>query len=288
MPQESFPQDESEPLLPESPEEMEKLRIKTECREFIESNKEKISDALLHLVKDYKFVLVGEGHFPEVEPIRQEIAKCLVELQKTGLTNIVLELDIRDQDIIDNLDYSDPNIKDVLKSKIKAPGWFDGNFDILIEAKRTGLKVQLIDCTYKELPGYPKTGHRGNTTLVNNSRDEKMFSNIKLKTHEDSKTLVFIGSRHVHKKIIEKNIKKNKEVKRLGTHLAEEYGDKEVASVRFVGRSMKFDNLVSARSKTPSPEDLYDKQNEPVILPDKGPIRGDETASAADYIITII
>lgn len=296
---ESFPEPEDISSLSESPEE---LRVKAECRDFIESHKEKISDGLARLIKDHKFVLVGERHSPEVDSIRQEIAQSLSELREQGLTNIALELNVDYQEMIDNFDYASPDIKDVLRSKIPWPGWQDGNFDVLIEAKRAGLKVQLIDCDYKKIPGYHE-----NLALWNNERDEKMFSNLESGISEDAKILVYIGSNHVHKKVIEKRTTgksedakdkhEKQEVKRLGTYLAEKYGDQDVASVRFVdfvisdqqaGGPLTFDALPGPKHKIPSPYELYAELNESVILPDAGPIKGDENHSAADYIITMV
>ncbi len=265
-----------------SVEEIERLRTEIECRYFIESNKKKIPDALIQLVKGCKFVLVGEGHLSEAEPIRQEVAKSLAELQKEGLTHVALEVDSNKQELVDSLDYSDPSIRNILKkSKLGLPGWFDGNFDILIEAKRLGLKVQLIDYSPEAVSQEKK-----DTALFQNLRDSRMFDMINSETNKESKILVFIGSRHVHKKPVDSF--NDGKVKRLGARLMEEYGDEQVASIRFVAGSTNFDNLPSFMSKTPFPEELYNKQNEPVILPDKGPIKGDERVSATDYIITMI
>ncbi len=283
MSPESFLPDDS---LVESAEE---LRIKTECREFIEAHKEKIPDALLRLLKDHQFILVGERHALEAEPIRREIAKCLPALREGGLTDVALELDIKDQALVDSLDYSDPQVRDLLKKKIIAPQWNDGNFDILIEAKKNGLKVRLIDCTYKEVPGYRK-----DEALFNNERDEIMFSNL-TDAIKDSKTLVVVGTNHVPEKItVEKMDGKNEYIKRMGAHLAEGY---TVASVRFVdptpsdeyvGGALAIDALPARESKAPLIQNLYDNPTEPVILPATGPLKGDTGVSASGYIITMI
>jgi hypothetical protein len=77
------------------------------------------------------------------------------------------------------------------------------------------------------------------------------------------------------------------EVKPIGARLVEKHGKEAVASVRYVGRTCHFDNLPGFMSKTPAPKDIS-RGEEVVIIPDSGPVKGDERVSAADYIITVI
>jgi len=277
---------------------IEELSIQTECREFVESHKETVLDGLGRLIKDNRFVLCGDYHSPEAEQIQCAIAESLSKLRDQGLKKVCLEVGYDKQEMIDGLNYNDPNIKDVLKKmELGVPKWFDGNYDILIAAKRAGLKVQFIDYPNKQLPGYGK-----DMALWSNSRDEKMFSIVKEDSEENDKTLIVIGSKHVYKNVVDKHGKgkgenrKYEEIKVLGTHLSEKYGSENVASIRLVLSSEPFDYIPGSKhyvpglkvepTKTPTPKELYEKQNEPVILPDGGPIKGE--VAVADYIITII
>ena len=159
-------------------------------------------------------------------------------------------------------------------------GWDEGNFDILIMAKLLGLKVVLID--YDD----GRVDSMKDNAKYQNERGSQMFSTLKSQIDQKSKVLVFIGNAHVHKKMVEGYA--DGKIKRLGMHLAEEYGDNRVSSVRFVGNKSSFDRLPSFMSKAPSPEKISEGKNEVVILPDVGPIKGDERVSATDYIITTI
>lgn len=251
------------------------------CQEFVEQNKEQVADALSKLVKDHRFVLVGESHLSESEPIRHEVVTALGRLQKEGLTHIALEAKSTNQTVVDNLDYSDPQIRQILKTKkVAGVGWGEGNFDILIVAKLLGLKVVLIDHD----DGRPDSTR--DSALWQNRRDGQMIDALKRQIDDKSRVLVFIGSDHVHKKMV-KGYADGK-VKRLGMRLTEEFGDESVASVRYVGRSSNFDNLPSFMSKAPTPEKISHGKNEVVIIPDKGPAKGDDRVSAADYIITVV
>lgn len=128
------------------PPERELSAQEREVLSYIESYKRQVSDALSELQKDSRFVLVGEAHLSDSEPVREAVATALARLQQEGLTHVALEANSTNQEIIDSLDYSDPDIKKNLKQKrVAGVGWGEGNFDILIQAKRLGLKVVLID-----------------------------------------------------------------------------------------------------------------------------------------------
>jgi len=251
------------------------------CREFVEQNKKQVADALSRLFEKNKFVLVGESHLSESEPVRHEIVKALARLQKEGLTHIALEALLSNQTIVDSLDFTDPQIRQTLKQKkVAGIGWGEGNFDILIAAKLLELKVVLID--YDD--GRPDS-MRDNAQWQN-QRDERMTEALLSQITEDSKVLVFIGSSHVHKKIVEGYA--DGKVKRLGARLAEKFGEESIASIRYVGREQGFDNLPNFMSKTASPDKISQGKNEIVIIPDQGPVKGDDRVSTADYIITIV
>ena len=249
--------------------------------DYIEANKESVADALSRLVKDSRFVLVGEAHLEECESLRREVISALAKLQKEGLTHIALEAPSVNQEIIDSADYSDPNIKKILQQRhVAGSGWLEGNYDILIAAKKLGLKVALID--YDD--GRPDS-ERDNANWQN-LRDGRMIKTINGQIDEESKMLIFIGSAHVHKK--EVTSYDDGKVKCLGMRLVEQYGEQSVKSVRYVNRRANFDNLPAFMSKTPTPESISKGKEEVLVIPDDGPVKGDVRVSAADYIVAII
>lgn len=291
-----------------SPQEQEIL-------DFIESHKQPVAEALTQLIKDNRFVLVGESHLDESEPVRREIAIALAKLQQKGLTHVALEADSANQGIIDDLDFSDPRIKEILKEKrVAGVGWGDGNFDVLITAKRLGLKVILID--YDD--GRPDS--KRDNPQWQNLRDSRMIETINDRTGEESRVLIFIGNDHIHKKPIwdahgysyeRAGAKKGERVERLGSRLAREYGADQVVAIRYIHNSGRFDGLFSDNyyfyrqqphdplfdrpeemkavlPKGVSPENVSGGKQEVVVIPDQGPVKGDERVSAADYIITVI
>lgn len=248
-------------------------------QEFVEANKQTVSEALTSLVRDKQFVLVGEHHLNESEPIREEIVVALVKLQQEGLTHIALEASASKQGAIDSLDFRDPKIKQILQEhKLGGVGWGEGNFDILIMAKRLGIKVILID--HDE--GRPAS----EKAQWENKRDAKMMATIQSQIDDKSKVLVFIGSDHVHKRSVEAF--QDGRVTRLGARLSEQYGSDTVSSIRHIMQGENFDGLITRMSKTPKPKTISKGKNEVVVLPDSGPIMGDERVTATDYLITII
>ena len=85
--------------------------------------------------------------------------------------------------------------------------------------------------------------------------------------------------------------------KRLGARLSDLYGEDQVKTVRFVNGPSRFDGIFfdgyyyQLKQQLPravSPKDITTDGEEVVIIPDEGPIKGDERFTAADYIITII
>lgn len=266
-------------VISEKPELNEQEKA---CQEFVKANKQTVSDALVTLIKNKRFVLVGEHHLDsECEPIRREIAVALVKLQQEGLTHIALEASALKQEDVDSLDFGDTKIKQILKEhRIGGAGWGEGNFDILIIAKRLGLKVVLVDHN----DGRPDSAK--DNAQWQNERDTKMMASIQSQIDDKSKVLVFIGSAHVHKRSIE-NFQDGR-VTRLGARLSEQYGNDTVSSIRHINQGENFDGLLSFMSKTPTTEKISKGKKEVVVLPDSGPIKGDERVTATDYIITII
>jgi hypothetical protein len=83
-----------------------------EIKDYIESHKTPVERALERLIKEgARFILVGELHLIECEPVRRKIATSLQRLKEAGLTHVALELDSEKQSIIDELDFSNPHIK---------------------------------------------------------------------------------------------------------------------------------------------------------------------------------
>jgi len=87
------------------------------CQEFVERHKKPAVEVLTKLVKEKQFILVGEEHHSQCEPMRHEIAIALAKLQKEGLTHIALESRAPNQTVTDSLDYTDPKIKEKLREK---------------------------------------------------------------------------------------------------------------------------------------------------------------------------
>jgi len=263
-----------------SPKEVEVIN-------WIKQNKKTPSEIFEKLIKSKRVILVGESHLNEHEPIRDAVAASLLELQENGLTHVALEMDSRKQAHIDSLNYSLPNIRKDLE-KIAPAGWGDGNIDILIMAKQLGLKVLLINYD-DDRPDLKK-----NDAHYQNRRDEHMTDIITSSMDQNSKCLVFIGSRHVHKSIVEKErviSEKGKHlgVKRLGARLSEYFGNQNIASIRALNRTSNFDGLLGFMSNTPTVEDVSRRGiGEVVVLPDGGPIKGDSRVTDSDFVITTI
>lgn len=268
-------------INPVSKPERELSPQEREVLDFIESHKQPVTEALTQLIKGNRFVLVGEAHLEESEPVRREIAIALARLQQEGLTHIALEANFANQGIIDELDFSDPRINEILKEKrIAGVGWGEGNYDILTMAKRLGLKIVLID--YDD--GRPDSTR--DNAKWQNLRDSRMAETINGQIDDKAKVLIFIGSDHVHQREVQGY--NDGKVKRLGARLVKQYGSETVKSVRYVGNTGRFDNLLGFMPKTPSPENISSGKKEVVVIPDQGPVKGDERVSAADYIITVI
>lgn len=248
--------------------------------EFIRKNKKNPTDIFRQLIKDKKIILVGEYHLKESEPIKDSVASSLLELQEQGLTHIGLEMDSRFQSQIDKLDYFSPNIKDQLK-QFTPIGYTDGNLNVLVMAKQLGLNVVLVN--YDD----DRPESQKNNANYQNKRDEHMTNLLMGSLDKKSKCLVLIGSRHVHKSIVE-NVADGP-IKRLGTRLSEKFGNDQVVSIRALNHSSHFDGLLSFTSKTPSVEDISPKEEgEVVVLPDSGPIKGNPRVTKSDFIITTI
>jgi len=261
--------------------EREPLEKEVEVSNFIEASKRSVPEALSGMIKDSRFVLVGEMHTGECEPVRHDVVNSLARLQREGLTHVALELKSDHQRIIDSLDYSDPDIKKVLDGKnIRPILWSDGNWDILIEAKRLGLKVVLLD--YDD--GRPESEHEN--SRWQNLRDSKMEEVLSGQIDEESKTLILIGNDHVQKK--ELGTYEDGKTKRLGMRLSEKYGGDTVKSIRHVSEEGAFDGLWSFMTDSPTPKSISKGNKEAIIIPDDGPVKGDPRVTGADYIVAIV
>lgn len=264
-----------------------------EIQVFIESHKQPVTEVLTELIRNNRFVLVGESHLGECEPIRKSVADALPRLQQEGLTHVALEANSANQVIVDELNYDDPKIKEVLRAKRIVPvGWREGNLDILVTAKKLGLKVVLIN--YND----NRPDAERDDEWWQNYRELEMLKRISQNMDGESKMLIFIGNDHVHKSVI-KNIQDKAtlnglgriitfrdvaeytmdidmegtgRVAPLGMRLTHRFGEENVSSIRYVP------HLV--------PKDVLIPNHEVVIIPDQGPVKGDSRISRADYIIT--
>lgn len=260
---------------------LELTQTERTCQEFVEKNNEPVADALSRLLQSKRFILVGESHADESEPIRYAVAHALEKLKEGGLTHIALEAVSSNQSIVDSLDFTNPQIRETLKEqKVGGSEWSEGNFEILITAKLLGLKVVLIN------HNDGRSHSMRDNARWQNERDARMLETIQQHTDDKSKVLVFIGSDHVHKKPVKAYA--DGEIISLGMRLSEEFGDENTTSIRYVGESGNFDNLLSHESHTPTPQKISKGENRVVVIPDEGPVKGDSRVSAADYIITII
>lgn len=255
-----------------------------EILEYIERHKKYVGDSLSELLKESRFILVGESHAPTADPLREEVASSLARLRSEGLTHVALEANSAYQRIIDSLNLSefnsDSDIIETLRQKHVGLGWSDSNFHILIEAKKLGLKVLLID--YDD--GRPYT-ERDNASYQN-LRDEKMFETINSQIDGNAKVLIFIGNAHVHKKEVRGY--RDGKVKPLAMRLVEKYGDGEVKSIRYVGENEHFDGLPEFMSQTPTPQEIPASHVETIIIPDQGSVKGDPRVCATDFIVTTV
>lgn len=269
------------------PKSKEYSPIEIEVINWINQNKKTPSEIFVELVKEKKILLVGESHLNEYEPIRDAVAASLLELQEQGLTHVALEMDSRKQVEVDSLNYSSPDIRQQLE-KIAPIGWGDGNIDILIMAKQLGLQVLLINYTDD------RPDSKTNNAYYQNHRDKHMTDIITSNMDQNSKCLVFIGSRHVHKSVVEKErviSEKGKHlgVKRLGARLSEHFGKQNISSIRALNRTANFDGLLSFMSNSLKVEDVSKSGiGEVVVLPDSGPIKGDPRVTDTDFVITTI
>lgn len=277
------------------------LKNSKEPREFIEDK-----------IRNCRFILIGETHVPDktMEMIRNFILSNLRDFKEQGLTHICLEAPRQYQELMDEilndeviekikkidkleLNFSEEAEKEYeeackiyedalknLKEKIKIIGWTDTHYKIIIEAKKLGLEVQLIDYA-DERPDLEK-----DSASYQNLRDSMMMEKIKelIESNPNAKILILIGNAHVHKKPVESYA--DGYVKRLGFRLVEEYGDEAVVSIRYCSPKWSIDDSISFISGIPRVNDVS-QRGELSIIPDTGPVK-DERITASDYIFTQI
>lgn len=243
---------------------------------FIRENRKSVCDGLKEIVSKHKFTLIGEVHVNERDPVRKEIASTLKELKEKGLTHVGLEISSDEEERLDALDYTKSD--EYLKKEIRAPYMCD----VLIAAKRNGLKVVYMD---KPMPAGISDrdyGRLSDNGTYQNSRDKHMFDLLTNSMGKKDKALVYIGSKHVHENYTEKN-KDGIKINRIGTLLSKKYGGDEVGSIRSVLFESSFDGLIVSKKK--SLRDVMPGHKGFMILPDKGPIKGDPRVTGTDYMI---
>lgn len=252
--------------------------IEREFQEYVEQNKIPLPNLLHKLIEDKQIILIWECHSSECEPIRNEIATNLASLQNKWLTHVFLELDNKYQSIIDSLDFTQDNTREILQEKIPIIWWEKWNYDILIMAKLLWLKTILID--YKD---WRKDSQKENA-YYQNMRDSTMHNIIKDNMDENSKWIVFIWSDHVHKKHVRKY--EDWYITPLGQRLTETYWDKNITSIRQLNQSSGFDDLLF--SKLPSPKSISKWKNEVITLKDSWIVKWDPRVTWSDYIVTMV
>ncbi len=250
--------------------------IELQIQEYVANNSTLLKDKLPEIIEKYKFTLIGENYVFDCEPIRQEIVKVLPDLKKRGLTHVMVEVPNGKQDFVDNLDYTDKDVANILKKNLSS-FISSGVRDIMIMSKLLGLKLVCID-------EKPDNSH-ANNTFWQNKRDGFMFETLQKNIDENSKVLIFIGDGHIHKSPT-KTFDGVNYVTRIGTLLNKKY-ENQVCSVRNVLPNFKFDGLFLSKKST-SPSRISVGKNEIVIIPDDGLVKGDPRITNADYIVTKI
>lgn len=241
-----------------------------ETRNFIESNQQTVSEILIKLLTEKKIVMVGEVHSTECDQLRRDVTSALPILQKEGLTHLALETDSSYQEIIDSTDYQNNN-QDIIK-KLREDGvgngWDGLTFDILIMAKRLGIKIILIDYhdeTAEKTQNYIQT---------QNIRDAHMAQTLMGNLDEGSRALVYIGTDHVERI-------NNASVKRLRAHLSDAYGNENVGSIRNVSGNQTFD--CSHNGSTPSEIFGNNRSGKAFVVRDEGPVGGNRDTDYINY-----
>lgn len=252
----------------------------TEMRSFIAENGMAVLVALSKFLRNSQFVLLGDNHSSSVETnaMRNSVTKSLERLKIEGLTYLALELPANLQGLINELDCSTPSSRILAVGKLIEVIPLE-LIEMLIEAKRVGLNILCIDDSDPNL----HNGPLANTAYAQNTRDETMFQVLSANVKPTDKVLIFIGSAHVHKKSVESY--HDGRVMRLGTRLVEQYENQSVISIRHVLSTSYFDASLGFRTDAVKARETFTGTNKMMIIPDKGPLKGDPRVSAADYII---
>ena len=176
----------------EGPEDLE------EAKEFVEQHKMSVEDGLSRLVDGHTFVLVGENHsnVPEANMAREAVATSLEKLKEHGLTHVVVEADRQYQKETDDLDSNDPDSKTKLDKITPGGFWNEGNDEIILEAKRLGLRVVFADHTNEELR---QSGDDSYAGRLHSERDKKIYGTLQeeLTLDPEAKTLIYFGDAHI-------------------------------------------------------------------------------------------
>lgn len=151
----------------------------TQFRNFIRKNQTSLEDTLLHAIDNHYVIGVGEIH--SRSQLGVEVGSLFLQMaertkQKGEELVLAVEMHPKFQEAINNLDYSQPN--KILEKKIfeitgLAPGWAGNTANVIIGAKRAGIKVVCIDRGYNNLKEDEKP-----TAEHKNERDKAMFNEI--------------------------------------------------------------------------------------------------------------
>lgn len=122
-----------------------------------------------------------------------------------------------------------------------------------------------------------------------NKRDENMFNTLQNSIDDESKGLIIIGSTHVRKTKGEPTTNNQLWVRRLGSRMIEQYGDK-VSSIRYLYSGSNIDDIYG--SNKPSPKDIYPKLQEIlaeptgiIVMRDEGLFAGDKRVVDSDFVL---
>lgn len=249
-----------------------------------------MGDILPSLVESSKYVLVGENHSIVYDLLKQNITAMLGKLKDMGLTHLAVEVSSDAQVLIDDVDPTENDALSRLRRSFKEKGLFgfhDSNFEMIIRALELGIKVVAID-----KPRWGVSDENTMNAMYQNMRDRHMQEILNKTIPEDSHVLIYIGSRHVHKRCVESDrtssdIDSYSKVRRLGTLLSEKEGDESVLSIdtAYPGHDMSGLIIPDGRSYS-SPR--VDQPKQVWVVPNSGIFEGDSRVVASDLRILLI
>lgn len=246
-----------------------------QVRRWVELNSRSLALALSEAVKDHSIVLVGDRHIDRADSLRHSVAAQLPKLKLAGLQTVAVELNESLQARVDQLHGDFEMIRQQVKS-FAPVGWFEGNCEIVAMAKALSLKVLCIDAWESQV------GPKSETAHWYNSRESAITKALSTQINKDEKVLVVIGDDHVHK--MEVKSYDDGKIIPLGQRLSRDFGVDHVISFRICESKSTFDGLFfSSAAKV---ADLLPTTYElPLVLPNKGPARGDPRVANSDHVI---